>query len=203
VANETLSKEIAEQVSRAVAEGFDDPDDIIESAVEMFEEEADEEVVRPIAERLTTKAVRAHLKAQAAWPAVTDCDRLDAACTELNAAGIVTRQHFTCCSNCGHLEIGDEIKEEKANGLTVRGYAFYHMQDTESAAEGGGIYLKYGASRKGSAALVRIGQEIVAVLQRHGLKTDWNGEGTTAIQVDLDWKRRRAPDGDAIVPLVD
>jgi hypothetical protein len=198
MANETLSKEIAEQVSRAVAEGFSDPDDIIESTVEMFEEEADEEVVRPLVERLTAKAVRAHLKVQATWPAVTDCDRLDAAFAELNAAGVVCRQNFSCCGNCGVAEIGDEMKQERRNGIQVRGYAFYHMQDTEGAAEGCGLHLNYGAVKKGEAAAVRVAQEIVAALERHGLRTEWDRSWKRRIQVQMDWKRRRPASGEAV-----
>jgi hypothetical protein len=56
------------------------------------------EVLGPIAQRLTREAVEAHLDAQERWPAVTDCDLLDRAFGELDRAGVVSRQNFTCCS---------------------------------------------------------------------------------------------------------
>jgi hypothetical protein len=198
MASQPQSREINDFLTRVVAEGFSDPDEIIDSAVEMFSEDSDEDegTLRDRVRRGARRAVQAHLRAQAGWPEVTDCDRLDAAFDELNAAGIVARQNFSCCSNCGHGEMGGEMRDEEAAGATVRGYTFYHMQDTESAVYGG-LYLKYGAARDGDAPVVAVGREIVATLNRHGLSTEWNGRGDTGILVHLDWKRRRHADGSA------
>lgn len=189
--------DMRQYVQRHVSAGFDPPSSICESAVEVFCDDAAEEVLRPIAERLTQENVRAHLREQADWPDVTDCDLLDDACEELNRLGIVSRQNFSCCSNCGVAEIGDEIQAEREAGLAVRGYAFYHMQDTESAADGYGLWLNYGAVEEGEAATVQVGQAIVEVMGRHGLATSWNGRSDTRIHVQLDWKRRRAIEVDA------
>jgi hypothetical protein len=176
-----------------VAAGFSDPDDIPEHAVEMLSDEQDEDALWPHALRLTREAVEAHRREQATWPAVTDCDRLNAAFVELERAGIVARQNFTCCQTCGHCEIGDEIATARKAGVEVRGYTFYHMQDTESAVEGDGLYLAYGAVEAGDDAVVAVGREIVKVLRRHKLKTKWNGRSNERVFVFLDWKRRRAP----------
>jgi len=78
--------------------------------------------------------------------------------------------------------------------LKVRGYTFYHMQGTESAVEGYGLYLYYGAVEVGEGPALRVANSIVDALQRHGLKTTWDGTSSTAIKVQLDWKRR-LPDG--------
>jgi hypothetical protein len=189
--------DMREYVRRYVVAGFDSPSLIPESIVEVFCDDADEEVLRPIAERLTREAVTAHVREQASWPDVTDCDRMDDAFAELNRSGIVCRQNFSCCGNCGVAEIGAEIQAERARGLVVRGYAFYHMQDTESAAEGYGLYLNYGSIEDGEAAALQVAQTIVAALERHGLTTEWNGRVDTRIHVRLDWKRRRALEVDA------
>ena len=193
MADEDLGATLAEMrgyITSKLAAGFDPPADVITSAVEMFCDDAEPEVLTPIAERLTREAVSAHLKDQSNWPAVTDCDRLDEAMAELNRNGIVCRQDFSCCGNCGVAEIGYEIDTERSAGLEVRGYAFYHMQDTEAAAEGRGLHLNYGAAEPGEAAALDIGREIVAALQHHGLKTRWNGRWDTRIKVMIDWKRR-------------
>jgi hypothetical protein len=80
----------------------------------------------------------------------------------------------------------------------VRGYAFYHEQDTESAAGGGGLYLNYGSCDEGTEAAVAIGHEIVAALKAKGLDPDWNGSLEKRIGLPLDWKRRGpAPAGRA------
>jgi hypothetical protein len=184
-------KEMRDSIRREVAAGFDDPDDIIEGVVERFSDQADEEELRPQAERLIRQAVRAHLRAQATWPKTTDCDRLDAAFADLEASGVVARQNFTCCQNCGHGEIGGEIAEVRDAGREVHGYTFYHMQDTEAAVDGRGLYLAYGALDAGDKALVAVGQEIVKALRRHKLKPRWNGRGSERIFVPLAWKRRR------------
>ena len=74
--------------------------------------------------------------------------------------------------------------------MKVRGYTFYHMQGTESAVAGYGLYLYYGAVEEGEGPALRIANEIVDALQRHGLKTEWDGTWSNAIKVQLDWKRR-------------
>jgi hypothetical protein len=187
-----LIAEMREFIRRDVVAGFNPLSSISESAVEVFcSNDIGEEVLRPIAERLTRELVAAHWREQADWPDVTDCDRLDEACAELNRSGIVCRQNFTCCGNCGVAEIGSEMQAECEAGLVVRGYAFYHMQDTESAAEGHGLYLNYGSVECGEVAALQVGQEIVEALRRHGLTTRWNGRFDTRIHVQLNWKRRR------------
>jgi hypothetical protein len=183
-------KEMRETINRDVAAGFRDPDDIVEGVVEMLADQYDEDELRPDAERLLRRAVKAHQRDQATWSATTDCDRLDAAFAELEGAGIVARQNFTCCQNCGHYEIGDEIAAARQAGREVHGYTFYHMQDTDSAVDGGGLYLAYGAVGK-DGSVQEVGREIVKVLRRHKLKTKWNGSEKQRIFVSLDWKRRR------------
>lgn len=84
-------------IQQKTAAGFDAPKDIENSAVEVFSDEQQPLVLQPIAERLTREALEAHRAAQRKWPAVTDCDLLDRAFAELERAGIVSRQDFTCC----------------------------------------------------------------------------------------------------------
>jgi hypothetical protein len=97
----TLQQTIDEMrvyIQRQTAGGFDSPEDIENSALEVFSENQEPKVLRPIAERLTREAVEGHLATQEQWPAVTDCDLLDRAFGELDRAGIVSRQNFTCCT---------------------------------------------------------------------------------------------------------
>ena len=76
--------------TRAIAEGFDAPDAIIEQIAESLEEDLGGDF-----EGWTTAAVHSalelHLVEQATWPEETDCDRLDAAFDALQAHGIVAR----------------------------------------------------------------------------------------------------------------
>ena len=90
-------EEMRDYIQRKTAAGFDSPEDIENSALEAFSDEQEPAALRPIAARLTREAAEAHLAAQEQWPAITDCDRLDRAFEELERAGVVSRQDFTCC----------------------------------------------------------------------------------------------------------
>lgn len=196
-----LSAEVLEElrgyIKRDVAGGFLPLDEIIESAVDVLAEDADPEVIRLEAVRATTEALEAHVSAQSQWPAVTDCDRLDAAFEQLEELGIISRQNFSCCGTCGAGEIVDEMAAATEQGRKVHGYTFYHAQDTESAVEGYGLCLNYGADQDGEASALEVAQKVVDVLEAHGLATTWDGTWNKRIAVTLDWKRRRN-DGAAV-----
>jgi hypothetical protein len=192
VASKKIENELRERIASAVAAGFDDREDIVAEVTESAEDEFEVDDLEPLVERLTDEAVAAHHRRQARWKGPTDCERLDLAFEALERQGIVARQNFTCCSNCGHYEIGDEIAavRKKRRGPVV-GYAFYHMQDTESAVEGGGIYIKYDTLKGDDEAKAAVGQKIVDVLNAAGLRTEWDGNPNTAVYVRLNWRKRR------------
>lgn len=182
---------LRDSIRRDVATGFYDEDAILVQAVASFEEEFDPPLLRREAQRLLREALAEHREAQRDWPERTDCDRLDDAFAALEARGVVSRQHFACCGTCGANEIWDEIDAVHKAGRPTRGYAFYHVQDTESAAEGGGLYLNYGACEEGEDAALAVAKDIVTHLEAHGLRTEWDGSWGQRIAVSLDWKRRR------------
>ncbi len=186
-------------VDMLVAGGFVGEDDIVESAVGSLSDwlkdsesgTVEESQLWEAARAMVGEALAHHQAEQANWPAVTDCDRLDAAFEELGRDGIVCRPDFSCCGTCGAIEILDEMEAAERQGLPVRGYTFYHQQDTEHAVEGDGICLNYGSTDEGDAAAVAIGHEVVHALRRHGLTVEWNGDISKRIEVGMDWKRRR------------
>src|SRR5438270_300390 len=81
---------------------------------------------------------------------------------DLESAGIVCRQNFTCCGNCGGAEIGDEIEQQRELGREICGYTFFHWQDTERAVEGNGLYLSYGSILHGEKAALAAGHQVAA-----------------------------------------
>jgi uncharacterized protein DUF6891 len=175
-----------------VAAGFAPASSIVDESIDVF---ADTNVpadsLRGAAQALTDQAVAAHLEAQQGWPATTDCDRIDAAFADLAALGIVARQHFTCCGACGATEIHDEIETVEKSGQKVRGYTFYHIQDTEQAVAGEALYLSYGCLSRDKDEAVTIGHEVVEALTRHGLAPGWNGKHAHRIALPVTWQRRR------------
>jgi cytochrome c556 len=177
-------------VAAQVAEGFTEADEIVMGFVEDADEEEYGELDEEEVETLVDQSIRAHHRKQVRWKLPTDCDKLDAAFKALERKGVVARQHFTCCSNCGHHEIWDEIKEVRAKRKVV-GYAFYHMQDTQAAVDGGGIYVKFSAVEDDDVKKRVVGQKVVDSLTAAGLKPRWDGNPNCAIAVSLKWRKRR------------
>ena len=177
-----------------VAAGYAPVDDIVDEAVDMFaDDEVDTPALRVAARVVAEQVLAAQFAEQATWPPLTDCDRLDAAFAELASAGIVARQHFSCCGTCGANEIRDEMDQARKAGVTPRGFTFFHMQDTEHAIAGDWLYLSYGAADKDQVATIGIGHEVVSILGRHGLAPAWNGKIAHRIALPLLWQRRRTP----------
>lgn len=172
-------EEIEDFARPLVNGGFTDRDEAVEAAVEYFEDQFSEEDVAEVVDRLW----RERRTEQSGWPEKTEAERVLEALDGLSAKGIVARGNFTCCATCGAAEIGDEASQGD------RGYVFFHQQDTEAAATGGGLYLSYGTFDHTDPAVV--GHEVVAALREVGATTVWNGRSDTRILVSpLEWQVR-------------
>lgn len=159
----------------------------------------------PTLDRMTSEelaaARKAHRSEMAAWPKVTDCDRLDAAFAELNAMGIMARHNWTCCGNCGAAEMPDELKrlKGKINNKPIIGYIFYHQQGTDNAGDNRGVHFSFGSTQGADseaeyeAKSIAIARTACDVLAKHGLRTNWDGTYQRRPFIYLDWKRRGVP----------
>lgn len=184
--------ELHDFIKLQIAAGYAPIEEIVAEAAEVFADSS----VNPAALRYAAKAVAeqtlaSHLAEQATWPAETDCDRLDAAFAELIRSGIVARQHFSCCGTCGAHEIREEMEQAEKAGSFSRGFTFFHIQDTEHAVAGDGLYLSFGVADSDQTGAVAIGHEVVEILGRHGLTPAWNGKLAHRIGLPLTWQRRR------------
>lgn len=130
-------------VERHVREGFASANAILDLALREVVDERSEEKLIPILQKLIDQALLSHEREENKWLTLTDCDRLDRAFSTMEQAGVVARQHFSCCNNCGHKEIELEIRR-KSRHTAVKGYAFYHREDTERAARSGLLYITFG-----------------------------------------------------------
>src|SRR5262245_45566699 len=82
--------DLHEFVQLQVAAGYLPLAAIVDEAVEIFSDLViDPASARAAATAVADRALAAHSNAQAGWPPVTDCDRLDAAFIELDAAGVL------------------------------------------------------------------------------------------------------------------
>ena len=181
-----------------VAAGYLSLDEIVNDAVAgLVEARTDaglpvsSAAIHAAATAIADQALAAHRADQTRWSAATDCDRLDAAFAELEGAGIVARQHFSCCNTCGSEEIHDELHQISASGGSPRGFTFFHAQDTEHAIAGESLYLSYGSATRDKTESVAIGHEVMATLGRHGLVPAWNGKHAHRIALPVIWQRRR------------
>lgn len=175
-------RDAEERARELIRCGFQEADEIAESLVDFLD---DQGLTEEQAARIVAPLWQQRLAEQAGWPAVTDVDRLVEAFDALEDSGIVTAMDFTCCSSCGYAEIGGEAEESS------RGFVFFHEQDTERAAAGGGLMLRYGGFRGSAQETTRIGHAVVAALGEAGLAVRWSGSPDEAITVaPLEWLHR-------------
>jgi hypothetical protein len=179
-------------IAYQMREGFDSAHEIIENAAHYASEQHGRDDLQPTIKQIAAELMAAHRAEEADWEGPTDCDRLDEAFSALNRRGIVARQNFSCCNNCGFEEIWDEVeKAEKAD--PVEGYVFYHFQCIERAIESGELPMAYGSVEEDEEALRRVATAVVAELRGAGLSASWEGTAEHPILVkDIVWRRRRS-----------
>ena len=185
-----LDEEISLEIRRLVRGGFDDRDEIITICCEeMYEPgELDQQEVEAVVDAEFIAVARE----QQNWPAVTDCDRLDAVFARLNERNIIALQNAGYTQSDGHEDVF-EAYERHPRKARITGYCFYHGQDLARAVDGDGLYLAFGPidPRKEETEGPAIGAAIVEELKRAGFEVDWNGTFAKRICVPkLDWKRR-------------
>jgi hypothetical protein len=193
-----LLDELHADIRGHVATGFIDADAIVEAVLDRHGDDADPAILRPHTQRFVREmmALRADAKRHrgAACRAghLAGAHRLRSAGRRVYGArgGGDQLPPELLVLRCGSAEIWDEIAEAQEAGRPARGYAFYHVQDTQSAVEGYGLYLNYGAVEEGEAAALAVANEVVARLERHALRFSWDGRWSRLIGVSLDWKRR-------------
>ena len=191
---EEVQQYASDHIQTAVARGRGTCASIVTDTVEYLHGMGEPDALRALAWQLVAPAFAEHLATQSTWPARTDSDRLTDAFRTLDTAGIVAREDFTCCQNCGLSEIGGEVLDN----APARGYVFYHAQDTERAIAGDGLWLAYG--RFEQSPTTEIGEEITAALQNAGLNVDWDGSAHQRIRVPMTWARRRHGQLAAFIP---
>lgn len=182
---------IREFIARSVKEGFDSVHDIVESATHYAYEVHNRDAVRSVIKQMTAELVAAHRSEQTEWEASTDCDRLNSAFAELNRRGIVARQNFSCCVNCGFTEIWDEVDQDEKQHPVI-GYVFYTVQSTEHVIMSGQLQMAYGSIEEDESVLRKVANSVVAELRRAGLNAAWGGTTEHPIVVEgIVWRRRR------------
>ncbi len=92
--------------------------------------------------------------------------RITEAFKDLRKLGYFARQNFECCQTCGW----SRVPENKQNRAV-----FYHNQDNNSLRTEGKCHLAWEGD----------GNEIVGVLNKHGIRTEWDGTDNKRILMIL------------------
>jgi len=185
-----------------LAGGFDSHEVLIERATEILSESHKGADFKGVAAAALARMLQERQEEMRSWPEVTDCDRLDAAFEDLNAMGIMARHNWWCCGNCGSGAMPDEFERLDGvwQGVPIIGYVYYHEQDTERAAEGGGVFLGFGSmietdsEEEYEANSVLIARTAVQTLESHGLRVEWEGVITKRPCIVMNWQRRAKPE---------
>jgi Domain of unknown function (DUF6891) len=187
-----------------VRSGFETRDSIVASVSECIEEDKEEfgepVDIQSLVESSVDQEIQDLVIEQDAWDRPTDCDRLDSAFEQLKSSGILAQHHYTCCGTCGNFELPLHIQYESTLDRKWRGYAFYHVQDTESAIYGSGQCLSFGSVAQGEKESVAIGHEITNALREHGFEVKWNGSIEQRISFQMEWKMPWPPRVPDIIP---
>lgn len=170
----------AEQIVEAVLE--DDSDDV-------DEEDRDRAKIEAFVEAKMTERRHALQLAGAA-----DYDRLHAAFDELEDRGILVRENYWCCQTCAFHGIEEEVADGREAGEEIRGYVYFHSQDTDRAVEIGELMLRFGGTTGEpgtlkSDATKAIGEEVVAALEDEHLYARWSGSPADAILLPITWDK--------------
>jgi hypothetical protein len=186
--------EIVELADRIVRSGFSTRDEAVAEIVQVMSDGSAADFQAGV-EKAVDRALVAQDHEERMW-GTTDNDRLGRAAFALEANGVLFRQNFACCQSCGFSKIPAEVNDAAAAGRTVRGFVFFHWNDTERAIDGDGLSLSYAAIGSFdpdayTASALALATEVVDALRREGLQAVWPGHLDQRITLPLRWQRRR------------
>ncbi len=186
-----IKAKVGTWVASRLREGFLTNDEIETRAITGFEEYYPYEALMQISRDVVAEAFRKQRLEQAAWPAVTDVDRLDKAFEALGNQGFVTRQNWDDCTRCAWASISHAQDDWIESGNPYSGEVFYTQPDLTYVASDGALYLSFGGDVGGDEATAEAGRKIAAALRAEGLNVEWDGNPGTRIVVRMDWQKRR------------
>jgi hypothetical protein len=183
---------VSELAWEAIAPGFQDKEDIIESISEMADDD----------DALALTGAEAAAMVEELWQKrrlelqqpsdrdPSDDARVAAAFAELENSGVVARM------NLGY-DQGEGSDEARAiaKAAGARGFVYFHIQDANRLAyPNATLFLGWdavGTSRdEYDAATIHLGEEIRAALERQGLAVGWDGTLATRPGVlNLNWRK--------------
>ena len=216
------NRALKEFIERHIKEGFLQRDEIIAATIVEFRGEFGGADFYQAVAATVDKYLARYLIMESGWVTATDCDKLDKAFSELEKRGILARQHFACCNDCGHQEMQSEVRrvigrsrarkrdrvmkvvnqamkdanqamKDANQAITdLKGFAFFHQQDTQRAIKQGTLFLTFDSIERNVDKAVEVGATVVDVLKDVGFVVTWNGSYLQRIAVTkVSWRKRR------------
>ena len=181
---------IADRIRVWVWSGFHSLSDVLEM-LEDCDEDDEDETDKKMLEEYAKSEFQAKREAEATWPPVTDCDRLDAAFDALNGMGVIALHNAGYTISDGISDVAEVLAESDRD--KVKGYCFYHEQDVERVVSGHGLMLAYGDIADTPSGKRAVGELVKAELERRGFVVEWDGDAEKRIDLPrIVWQRRAA-----------
>jgi len=193
---QTMSEDeqfIFEFIYTQVRSGFYSLEDIRETAIEEIDDNGfGDEISEEWADKQIEIVYNELLEESQTWENPTETERLIAAFDELAEKHKITALHYAGYTmDDGEYEVVEIERTLIENGEQSEGYCFYHGQDLERAVQGEGLMIAFQKIDNVSDSVSKeVAQIIVDVLEKHGLKTDWDGKAESRISLpNFKWQR--------------
>ncbi len=183
---------IFDSIYTQVRSGFYSLEDIQNNIIEEIEDNGfEDEISEDWAYKQINAVNEELLKESESWGENTQTNRLIAAFDELAESKIIALHYTGYTMDDGEYEVVEVERTLNDNNEKSEGYCFYHGQDLEHAVRGEGLNISFQKINNESDAVSKeIAKKIVAVLEKHDLKVDWNGKASSKILLtDFKWQR--------------
>lgn len=183
---------IFDSIYTQVRSGFYSLEDIQNNIIEEIEDNGfEDEISEDWAYKQINAVNEELLKESESWGENTQTNRLIAAFDELAESKIIALHYTGYTMDDGEYEVVEVERTLNDNDEKSEGYCFYHGQDLERAVRGEGLNISFQKINNESDAVSKeIAKKIVAVLEKHDLKVDWNGKASSKILLpEFKWQR--------------
>lgn len=183
---------IFDSIYTQVRSGFYSLEDIQNNIIEEIEDNGfEDEISEDWAYKQINAVNEELLKESESWGENTQTNRLIAAFDELAESKIIALHYTGYTMDDGEYEVIEVERTLNDNNEKSEGYCFYHGQDLERAVRGDGLNISFQKINNESDVVSKeIAKKIVAVLEKHDLKVDWNGKALSKILLpEFKWQR--------------
>lgn len=197
-------KFILESISSLVKSGFWDVEEIEEFVTEEIQEnELQRQVTEKWVKEMIQKEQRVQLKASKNWHVPTTTQKLIKAFDQLVEHNIIALHYAGYTSEDGYYEI-DQIEAKLIEkGKKSTGVCFYHEQDLQRSFRETEPILTlafHDLHSENDEDSIAVGKTIVNILNKNGLKTEWDQTATQKISIiEFPWQQVYKPENTIIL----